>query len=70
MMYLLQTFLDYENTSMQYTEIFFKSKKLKFNWKKKKRFFLNNSSQNIHLRGGANEYSQCMLCIKNKKIRY
>ena len=64
----------YENLPMQYTE-FFKMQKLK---KKKKNGKILIFAQNIHcghmleasLRGGCNEYPQCMFWIKNKKIRY
>ena len=53
---------------IQYTEIFFRSKKCKFHWE-------NIFAQNIHCgytlqplrRGSSNEYPQCMFLIKNKK---
>ena len=66
--------IHYENFPMQYTEIFSRRQKMKISLE----FFylFNIFAQNIHCgytlepphRGGSNEYPQCMIWIKNKKI--
>ena len=71
----------YENTPMQYTEIFFGDKNEKFYWKIFDIFLI--FAQNIDCgytlepprrggsrRGGSNEYPQTMFWSKNKKNRY
>ena len=68
--------LHYENTPMQYTEIFLAIKCCKFHQNFFFIFYI--FAQNMHCgyklepprRGGSNEYPQCMFWSKNKKNRY
>ena len=67
----------YENTPMQYTEIF-SAEKWKISLEIFSYFYFFRSKQTLRIqytlepprRGGSNEYPLCMFWIKNKKVRY
>ena len=75
-MFHVTNIIHYENTSMQYTEIFSPVKIENFVRKKNDIFLV--FAQNIDCgytleppcRGGSNEYPQSMFWSKNKKNRY
>ena len=71
MVHDISEFLHYENTPMQYTEIFCALKIGNFQLKMFDIFLI--FAQNIdcgYSRGGSNEYPRSMFWSKNKKNRY